>query len=261
MRVCVIRWAVFLLCLALPLPAEPQSESSPSPGSAIAVPIPPDEQIDRRRYEVPELAGAEVARGSFLIEGRLPRPIADYSATMAGIRQRISLFENGIVAVSMTGTGGSIRKRIIIPPDALQQYKRSLDPDLLADLPVTQTAGPNQDRAALRIYRGDGSMVERTFNPTIVQTVTLGKPIHILNDVLRVLSEEREVSNSLTGYAPKVGDHLIADDEQTFRVVRVLQNGEYVELISTREPLTLYVATKELSNYFIGKRRAPKRGE
>lgn len=260
----MIRWAVSLLCLILPSLAtaqQPQSESAPPPGSAIAVPLPPSDQIDRRRYEVPELSGAEVARGSFLIEGRLPRPVADYSATMAGIRQRISLFENGIIAVSMTGTGGTIRKRILIPAEALQQYRRSLDPEVLADLPPTQTAGPTQDRAALRIYRQDGSIVERTFNPMVVQSVTLGKPILILNDVLRVLSEEREISNSLTGYTPKVGDHLIADDEQIYRVVRVLQNGEYVELISTREPLTLYVATKDLHNYFIGKRRAPKRDE
>lgn len=263
MRVCEIRRAVVWLLLALPAAAQ-QSESggaqertaAPAPGSALSLPMPTSRQGDLRRYEIPELAGAEVAHGSNLIEGRLPYPIADYSAMVGKISQRISIFENGIIAVSMKGAGGTIRKRIRIPPDALEAYRKALEAQALEDF-WSQPPGTTADRAVLRIYRDDRSHVERIFNPTIVQSASIDRPLQILSDLLRALSEDREATNPLTGYTPRVGDHLVSDDEQTYRIVAILQNGEYLELVSTREPLTLYVAMKDLHNYFIGRRRNP----
>lgn len=263
MSVCVIRWAACVLYLGLPVAALCQQSSEPSapaPGSAISTPLSVDRQLDLSRYEIPELAGAEVARGSFLVNGRLPNPVADYSATVGEITQRISIFDNGIVAVNMRGAGGTIRKKIMLPPDALNNYRNALSAEALIDEP-RPPAGPNRDKALLRIYRQDGSYAERVFNPTLIQSATLGKPLAILNDLLRALSEDREASNTLTGYRPKVGDQLISDDEQTYRVVRVLQDGDFVELMSTRNPMTLYVATKDLHQYFIGKRKFAKPDE
>lgn len=263
MSVCVIRWAGCILFFGLPFAAVGQQSSepaSPAPGSAISTPLSDGRRLDLSRYEIPELAGAEVARGSFLVDGRLPRPVADYSATVGGINQRISIFENGIVSVTMAGAGGTIRKKILLPPDALINYKRVLSAEALVDEPRPPD-GPNRDKAQLRIYREDGTFTERFFNPTLIQSATMGKPLAILNDLLRALSEDREVSNTLTGYRPKVGDQLVSDDEQTYRVVRVLQGGDFVELMSTRDPLTLYVATKDLHQYFIGKRKFAKADE
>lgn len=261
MRVCEIRRAVVWLLLALPAAAQqsesvPERPGAPTPGSALSLPMPTSRQADLSRYEIPELAGAEVVRGSHLVDGRLPYPLADYSATVGKLTQRISIFENGIIAVSMKGAGGSIRKRIRIPPDALEAYRKVLEAETL-DTFWSQPPGTTADRAVLRIYRDDRSHVERTFNPTIVQSASIDRPLQILNDLLRALSEDREATNPITGYTPRVGDHLVSDDEQTFRVVAVLQNGEYLELVSTREPLTLYVAMKDLHNYFIGRRRTP----
>lgn len=266
MSVCVIRWVVVASFLAAAVFAAPQ-EGTPdlrdtSPGDAISVPIPTSRMLDLQRYEIPELAGAEVARGSYLVDGKLPRPVVDYVASMAGIRQRLSIFENGVVSISMKGTGGTIRKRLIIPPDALAAYKQALDAESLMEAPDhIETMNPTKDHASLRIYRDDGSVVERTFNPTVVQNIAVGKPTMILNDLLRALSEDREATSSLSGYKPRVGDQLIADDEQTYRVVRIIDEGKYVELMSTRQPLTLYVAVKDLHNYFVGRRRSSRHHE
>lgn len=266
MSVCVIRWVVGASCLAAAVFAAPQ-EGTPelrdtSPGDAISIPLPTSRMLDLQKYEIPELAGAEVARGSYLVDGKLPRPVADYVASMAGIRQRLSIFENGVVSISMKGTGGTIRKRLIIPPDALAAYKEALDAESLMEAPDhVETMNPTKDYASLRIYRPDGSVVERKFNPTVVQNIAVGKPTMILNDLLRALSEDREATSSLTGYKPRVGDQLIADDEQIYRIVRIVGEGKYVELMSTREPLTLYVAVKDLHNYFIGRRRSSRHNE
>src|SRR5688500_848794 len=162
MSVCVIRWAVAASFLAAAVFAAPQ-EGTPdlrdtSPGDAISIPIPTSRMLDLQRYEIPELAGAEVARGSYLVNGKLPRPVADYIASMAGIRQRLSIFENGVVSISMKGTGGTIRKRLIIPPDALAAYKQALDAESLMEAPDhVETMNPTKDHASLRIYRDDGS--------------------------------------------------------------------------------------------------------
>src|SRR5687768_1290255 len=198
MSVCVIRWVVIASCFAAAAFAAPQERPDlrdVSPGDAISIPIPTDRMLDLQRYEIPELAGAEVARGSHLVNGKLPRPVADYIASMAGIRQRLSIFENGVVSISMKGTGGTIRKRLIIPPDALAAYKQALDAESLMEAPDhVETMNPTKDHASLRIYRDDGSVVERTFNPTVVQNIAVGKPTMILNDLLRALSEDREAT-------------------------------------------------------------------
>lgn len=264
MNVRVIRWvAPLVVLLGNPslIPAQSSAEPhSPSPGAAIATQRPDEREFDPKEYDIPELNGVEVARGSFLVNGKLPRALADYTAEVSGIKQHISIFENGIVSINMEGAGGTIRKKVLLPPDALGRYREALSAEALVDEPYGN-AGPNNDKALLRIYREDGTWAERRFNPTLIQSATMAKPLTILSDLLRALSEDREVTNTLTNYVPRVGDQLISDDEHIYRVVRLLDGGNYVELMSTRDPLTLYVAAKDLNQYFVGKRRVAKRDE
>lgn len=264
MSVRVIRWVCSLaIVLGIPAPLLPQQTaepSSPAPGAAMATQRPDMRESDSKKYDIPELNGVEVARGSFLVNGKLPRALADYTAQVSGIKQHISIFENGIVAVNMEGAGGTIRKKVLLPPDALERYRQALSAEALVDEP-RGNAGPNSDKALLRIYRDDGTWVERRFNPTLIQSATMAQPLTILTDLLRVLSEDREVTNTLTNYVPRVGDQLISDDEHIYRVIRLLHEGTYVELRSTRDPLTLYVAAKDLNQYFVGKRRVSKPDE
>src|SRR5438132_4065417 len=88
-------------------------------GGAISVPLPEADRKRLERYEIPELAGSRQALGSQLIGGTLPKPIIDYIARDANVQQRLTIFEGGLVVVSVAGAGGTMRKKVIIPEDPL----------------------------------------------------------------------------------------------------------------------------------------------
>src|SRR5436190_801577 len=79
-----------------------------------------------QRYEIPELVGSRQALGSQLIDGRLRQPILDYISEQGPIHQRLSIFEGGLVVVDAHGAGGIIRKKLLIPDDALKNYVKSI---------------------------------------------------------------------------------------------------------------------------------------
>src|SRR3954454_10793117 len=108
-----------------------QVEAAPL-GGAIAVPLPERERKKLSKYDIPELAGSKQAVGSQRIDGRLPKPLVDYSVATASLYQRLSIFEGGLVVVEGRGTGGTIRKKVIIPADALSNYLHSISPQSLA---------------------------------------------------------------------------------------------------------------------------------
>src|SRR3954454_6918024 len=118
-----------------PLPAPPptpthditQVDAAPL-GGAIAVPLPERERKKLAKYDIPELAGSRQALGPQRIDGHLPKPLVDYSAMMADIYQRLSIFEGGLVVVEVRGAGGKIRKKLLIPDDALKRYIHTISP-------------------------------------------------------------------------------------------------------------------------------------
>jgi hypothetical protein len=58
-------------------------------------------------------------------------------------------------------------------------------------------------------------------------------------------------------YEPKVGDRLVGDDQKIYRIDRVKGEGEdaIVLLHCEGQPTSVYIAKKDLANYFIGKPR------
>jgi hypothetical protein len=224
------------------------------PGSVIAVPLPEKERRRLKKYDIPELVGARQALGSQTVDGELPRPLIDYFVTNAGIDQRISIFDRGLVVVGMTGTGGSMLKKVLLPPDALAMYQKAASPALLSAVDRNKVSPPtNGRRSLLRMYRQDRSFVELTFDPAGAIPKVLGDQIRPLEDLLRALSEDRTVTNSVAGYEPKVGDELVGDDRKTWRVERIIQDAGIVQLHCVGQPTIIYVAKKDLYNYFIGK--------
>lgn len=225
-------------------------EPAPESG-AIATPIPTDKRRFKK-YEIPELAGAAQALGPQLIDGRLPKPLIDFITADGGIEQRISIFEGGLVVVKMTGAA-TIRKKVLIPEDALQSYLEAISPEALAEVDARSLIPPERDRRAhLRIYGADGSYVERFFHPGRVLPQPLGIQLAPLRDLLRVISEDRSVTSSLAGYEPKAGDELVADDQKNWRVKRVIDGAGVIELQCLDAPITVYVAKKDIHLYFIG---------
>lgn len=220
--------------------------------AAISTPIPGPQARKYRKYEMPELAGAKQALGSQLIDGRLPRPLADYIIEEDVIVQRVSLFEGGLVVVKMTGAA-SIQKKLIIPPDALTQYLSLLNVEGLRAIDARSLSAPEpRRRALLRVYDPKGTYVERVFHPNRVLQKELNDQLGPLRDLLRAVSEDRGVTTSMAGYEPHEGDELVADDHMAYRVKRIQTGAGVVELECLDAPTTVYVAKKDLHLYFIG---------
>lgn len=253
-----------ILVAALPLFAQTATTETVAPhditkvdsaplGGAIATPLPEREARKLRKYNIEELAGSHQAIGSQLVAGHLPKPMLDYHVRSSALDQRLSFFEGGLVVVRMSGAGGTIQKRVIIPADATKKYMELASADRVERIGKNELTAPQPNRAAsFRVYRNDG-YVERTFDPSGSQPKALHDALMPLQDLLRAISEDRGVTSTLPNYDPKVGDELVADDRKTWRVERIITNGDIVELHCTSQPTVMYVARKDLYNYFVGR--------
>ena len=209
-----------------------------------------------KKYESPELVGARQALGSQLIDGELPHPLLDYVTKSGLVEERLSMFEGGLTVVAMSGAGGTMHKKLLIPIDALSAYRRAASPEKLEVVRDGDVSKPAVDRRSLvRIYRADGSHVELQFDPAGVVPKTLADEIRPLEDLLRVVAEDRTVTSTVAGYEPKVGDELVGDDQRIWRVERITEKG-LVQLHCTGQPTIVYIDKHFLYNYFIGKRSA-----
>src|SRR5689334_24281706 len=127
-----------------------------------------------KKYESPELVGARQAIGSQLVDGELPHPLLDYMTKSGLVEERLSMFEGGLTVVSMSGAGGVMHKKLLIPIDALAAYRRAASPEKLAVIRNEDVSKPADERhSLLRIYRADGSHVELQFDPAGVVPKTL----------------------------------------------------------------------------------------
>ena len=240
------------LLLALSASAQHDiTKVEPAPSdAAVATPGP---RKAMKKYDVPDLAGAQQALGSQLLDGRLRKPLIDYVAKTGEIEQRVSLFEGGLVVINMTGAS-AIRKKVLIPADAVAAYRRAIDVDGLRAIEPTSLAAPDAMRyAQLRVYGDDGEFVERVFDPGHLMPKALDDRVRPMRDLLRAISEDRDVTSSMAGYEPQPGDELVADDQKIYRVVRVVEGPSgIVELKCLSAPTTIYIAKKDLKEYFVG---------
>lgn len=243
--------AVSLLSILLPLNAAGQSQSSPTaPGTVISLPNPDLPATYLERYEIPELAGAMPATGSMLVDGRLPRPIIDYVANANGIFQSVSIFENGLLVVRIDSGGARIRKRLLLPADALASYHQRVSPVTIAGTELSAMS----DAATyelLRAYDAKGEPVERRFDPAVVLPTSLELARSMMQDIIRAVGHDREVTNPMAGYEPAVGDRLIREDQRLFEVVRVIEDT-FVELKGLSEPTRMYIGIPDLQQLFVG---------
>jgi hypothetical protein len=243
-----------LLCALPALGQHDISQVAPAPpGTAIATPIP--NTRGWKKYDIPDLAGAQQAIGSQLLDGRLRKPLIDYISSEGSVEQRISIFEGGLVVLNMTGAA-TIHKKVLIPADALDQYTRSVTPAMLRNIDQRNLVPPEPGRrAVVRVYDKDGTHVERAFNPTRMLPKELNDQITPLRDLVRAVSEDRSVTSTVAGYEPKEGDELVADDQKVYRVMRIVPGSDVVELKCLDAPATIYVVKKDLHLYFVGANR------
>lgn len=255
---------------ALPLLAQTQSQTQTQtqapphditqvdpivPGTAAgATPLPEKQRRLFRKYDLPELAGATQALGSQIIDGHLPKPLVDFISKDGGIEQRISIFEKGLVVVRMTGAS-TIYKKLILPPDALRSYAAANAPSILRDIRPGELPPPQNGRqSTLRVYDTDGTYVERTFHPSAMLPKEMHDRVLPLQDLLRAISEDRQVTSSVAGYEPQPGDELVGDDQKVYRVTRVVEPAGVVELKCLNDPVSIFVAKKDMAQYFVGRK-------
>jgi hypothetical protein len=220
--------------------------------AAMSVPLPERERKRLQKYEIPELIGSRQALGSQLIDGRLRRPIIDFITEQGPIHQRLSIFELGLVVVDVHGAGGTIRKKLLIPDDALGNYMKAISTTSLRGVRPSDVSAPRDGRrSALRVYDSPAYYVEREFDPMSTVPKRLADMIVPLEDLLRAIYEDRAVTNTVANYKAQVGDQLVGDDQKVYRVMRIA-DGHIVELQCLSQPTRLYVEMKDLYLYFIG---------
>jgi hypothetical protein len=255
-------WALGMLILSASsfaqAPRDITTVDPAPPGTAIAV-MPEDPRIDPSKYEIPELAGATQAIGSQLIDGRLPRPLIDYWTRSAAVTERLTLFEGGLLAVRLSVPGGEIRKKVILPPDAVAAYRSELSPPVLRRMPTFHRSDNALWNGLIRVYDPAGTPVERRFDSTAILPRELEQFRMVMQDLLRAVCQDREVTNTVAGYTPQIGDRLVSDDQRVFEVTSFMGDGQFVELRCISDPTRMYVAVKDLHLRFVGSLRTATR--
>lgn len=232
----------------------------PAPlGGAIAPPLNEAQRRKLKKYDIPELSGARQALGSQLVNGALPRPIIDFISIDGKVSERISFFEGRLVAIDVTGSGATIRKRVLLPDDAFRSYTTTITAARLAAIRTSALTPPRDGRrAALRVYDAPDHFVEREYDPMSRTPKSLSDPVVAMQDLLRAIYQDRAVTNSVSNYAPREGDELVGDDSRVWRVKRVIA-AKIAVLECVTQPMTMYVDVHDLHNYFIGKPRTSAR--
>jgi hypothetical protein len=226
------------------------SASEPSKQTTISIPVPQLSDKEMVNYHVVELAGATPVGDDLLIDGRLPKVLINFTARLEEVYQRLTIFENAVLALEMEGDGWRMSKRVRIPEQALDGYREFFTPRELERFRPWSQGDPARDQTVLRITAGE-TTVERKWASTAVIPEQIERLRLVLQDVVRALSEDREVTNPMAGYDASVGDVLLGDDQKRYRVVGILQQGNLLELQSLTEPVRRFVAKKDLHLYFV----------
>lgn len=234
-----------------------QVDEAPVDGSA-STPLPREMARRLRKYDIQELAGSRQALGPQLIDGWLPRPLLDLIVVNTQVYQRVSMFEGDLVVVQMKGAGGTILKKVLIPEEAMQSYRAGAAPEAVGKIRPDALPRPRDGRSGtLRIYLKDG-VLERTFDPTATLPKAFHDTIFPLQDLIRAISEDRTVTNTIANYEPQVGDELVGEDRRVYRVTRIVPKSDVVELRCTTLPTVMFVSKQDLHQYFVGSRPTQK---
>ena len=77
-------------------------------------------------------------------------------------------------------------------------------------------------------------------------------PFIILDNQSEIAYASPGITN-IAGYEPKLGDELVGDDNKIYRVERIIEDKQVVQLRCTTQPTVIFVAKRDLYNYFVGR--------
>jgi hypothetical protein len=201
-------------------------------------------------FDVPELYGTQpfVAGAA----KALPKVIVEYAVDAGAVFHRLSIFDNGVAAIHIRGNGPEVRKKLILPADALQLYREQVSQLPLEELPRWQKAGgfSGENQSVLRILRND-AIEERTFASTAVLPRQVENFRQLLDDLFAAIASDEQITNPLANYVPTPGDRLVSIDQHLYEVKRIVSDGTIVELQLVGKPTRTYVPTELLYKMFV----------
>lgn len=203
-------------------------------------------------FDIPELYGSRpFVSGS---AEKLPAVLAEYAVSSGAVYERISIFDNGVVTIHVTGRGRDMRKQIIVSDEAMKIYREEVARLPIAELPRSEFT-PTENVARLRIGR-NGTTEERHFLAGTILPRQIANFRQLLTDLLDAIALDNQVTNPITTYIPQIGDKLISEDQKMYTVTRLLRDGTIVEVELAGKPTKMYVPTELLPKLFIDARVA-----
>lgn len=204
-------------------------------------------------FDIPELYGSRPFEGNE--SSKLPSLLAEYAVRAGDVYERISIFENGVAAIHVTGRERELQKRLIVSDESMKIYREQISTLPLSDLPSSQFALDRKNSARIRVMR-NGEVEEREFLPGTMLPLGVENFRLLLADLLEAITLDQQVTNPITTYTAQIGDRLISEDQKMYTVMRILQEGTIVEVELVGKSQKMYVPTELLPKLFIDVRRA-----
>lgn len=247
-----LRVTLAVSLLVAPLVASPAASQTVSQQPQIIISDDPGRDKSKDEpYDVPELFGSKPFKPGEL-KGLAPL-LVEYAARAGNVYERISIFENGVVSVHVTGKGREMRKALIIAPEALETYRTQVRELPLEILPRSEFQPDSKERAWVRVVRND-AVEERSFRSTDILPHQIENFRALLLDLLHAISEDNQVTNKMVSYVPRIGDRLISEDDASYEVKRLLGDGTIVEVELVGKSTKMYVPAEMLYKMFVDAR-------
>lgn len=202
-------------------------------------------------YDIPELYGSRPFEGSTA----LPAILAEYAVRAGEVYERISIFENGVASIHVTGRERELRKRLIVSEESMKIYREQVAALPLGDLPRSEFALGQKNSARIRITR-NGEIEQREFLPGTILPLSIDNFRRLMTDLLDAIALDEQMTNPIATYTAQAGDRLISEDQKMYTVTRILQEGTIVEVELVGKSQKMYVPTELLPKLFIDVRPA-----
>ena len=203
---------------------------------------------------VPELAGAARVTASLVTEqGLLPRPYLDYIANTTETEQRLAMYRNGLVVVSLIKGDVIVQKKVLFPPESVTEYERVLSTTSLREVRKMPLRGnPSKLRETIRIHDAEGKFEERVYDPSTVLPAAFDRQRDVLRDLFNMVWQDRELTSPFIDYEPRAGDRLADYDLRVWTILRVHEDSGSIEVEDPKKLTRMFLKVDQLNDAFAG---------
>lgn len=233
--------ALAMSCIFLPSTAAAQADPARAP--MLATTVSEDEEIG---WEDPELWGATFVEA---VPEDTPL-LVEYQTAAGAIRQRLELYEGGYVRCEWIEEDETIVRLLRLPEGAADHWKTLLEPLGRRVDGYTPPSLLSESDTSWVTVRTESGMRTYRFSTAAALPSDLGTIRELLDALAHAVTGDRQISNPLATYEPRVGDVLLGDDEVSYRIIRYLPEQRLVELRRSEPPMTLWVAVRDLYTMF-----------